>query len=492
MRKQTVRVIFYTLIHLILFAIGPLVADISGRSDSDYEAFYDDNKDTNKEKELVYHRNTENSDLEKYIMEADCREFNISFNFSHTNIKALGKDFINSLFVTCLNFEGNQIESVESGAFNNVPALQYLNMERNYISFLFSFNGHNNLKTLILARQLSYYDRNLKIIGEYPELRYLDLSGNRISSINWPRSDENSYYRINRKSPFPKLQYLDLSYNNLYEFYTYYDESILFNQSIIYLDLSNNNMNNLDLRVFTNLIELKLDNNDFISIHKHCYQRHVCIDEMPKLKYFSIANNKLNNIHQYIFMNTPKLVTLNISNNELEDISPELFYNLNSLENLYLDNNKLSSIYSVISLSSLSVLSLAHNKIQEIDPEEIINAYALKKLYLDHNAIKNIHESIFSKLELLEELYLDSNNLIELPIGWDNNLKNLRYLNLSNNKFKFLEALSLSESLPVIRIDLINNNLIHMKTKILRNLPKNATIYLISQSEDSELSTRNL
>ncbi|XP_035740197.1 protein artichoke-like [Vespa mandarinia] len=492
MKKQTVRVSYSILIYLTIFAIGSLEISYANRLVSDSNEIY--KRDLRQKKELSLHINTtEDSDMEEYILEIDCERFNVSFNFSSTIIKVLGKDFLNTSFITCLNFDGNQIESVESGAFDNLPSLEYLNMGRNYISSLFSFNGHDNIKVLVLAGQsISYYDINLEIMGEYPELRYLDLSSNKISSIRWPVSHQNSYNQFNRKSAFPKLKHLDLSNNNLYQFYNYYDNSILFNQNITHLNLSNNYLTNVDLRYFSNLIELRLDNNNIEGINKYCYNIYVCIDEMPRLKYFSISNNKINSLDQFIFKNTPELVTLNLSNNQLAHILPKVFYGLDLLENLYLDHNELSSINSLSRLSNLSVLYVSHNNIREIGSEDISNARILKKLYLDHNKIENIHKNTFSELESLEELYLESNNLAKLPVGWANNLRNLRYLNLSNNKFILLESLSLIESLPVIRIDLMNNNFIHMKPEKLRNLPENATIYLISLSEDNELSKEDL
>ncbi|XP_047346170.1 protein artichoke-like isoform X1 [Vespa velutina] len=492
MKQQTVRVTYYILIYLTIFAIGSLGISYANRLALDSNDIY--KKDIRQKKELALHINTtEYSDMEEYILEIDCERFNVSFNFSSTIIKVLGKDFVNTPFITCLNFDGNQIESVESGAFDNLPSLEYLNMGRNYISSLFSFNGHDNIKVLVLAGQLiSDYYVNLEIIGEYPKLRYLDLSSNKISSIRWPVSYQNSYNQFNRKSAFPKLKHLDLSHNNLEQFYNYYDNSVLFSRNVTYLNLSNNNLRNVDLRYFTNLIELRLDNNNIMGITEYCYNEYLCISEMPRLKYFSISYNKIASLDQSTFKNTPELVTLNLSNNQLERILPETFYGLDSLENLYLDNNELSSINSLSRLSNLSVLSVSYNNIREIGSEDISNARILKKLYLDHNKIENIHESTFSELESLEELYLESNNLVKLPVGWANNLRNLRYLNLSNNKFIFLESLSLIKSLPVIRIDLMNNNFIHMKAEGLRNLPENATLYLISLSEDNELSKEDL
>lgn len=476
MKKQIVLVTLCTLIYLTIFAIGSLEISYANRLVLNSNEIH--KRDISQKKELALHINTE----DEYIPEIDCEKFNESFNFSHTIIKVLGKNFVKTPFITCLNFDGNQIESVESGAFDNVPALEYLNMGRNYISSLFSFNGHDNLKILVLADQSTYVNE-LEIIGDYPELRYLNLSNNKISSIKWQKS-----YRC----PFPNLEHLDLSYNNIYEFHVNTDNYFLFDKSITHLNLSNNNCMYINLRTFTNLIELRLDNNNIEGISENCYGGYACVSEMQILKYFNISNNRIKVLSKNVFMNLPELVILDLSNNQLEEILPKFFYSMDLLEKLYLNNNRLSSIHSLSRSSKLSVLSVAYNEIREIGPESIGNLWTLRKLYLDHNKIEHINESTFATLESLEELHLDSNNLAKLPTGWANNLRNLRYLNLSNNKFMFLESLSLTQSLPVIRIDLINNNFIHMIAEKLRNLPENATIYLISPPEDNEVSTENL
>ncbi|XP_015179488.1 PREDICTED: protein phosphatase 1 regulatory subunit pprA-like [Polistes dominula] len=462
MGLRAVSAIFYSLYLLALFAVG------SSTPQNYYEGVAD-------------MLNTTGPKTNEYILHKDCKRFDISLNFSDTLIETLGKDFISTQFITSLNFSGNTIKSIASGAFDSLPALESLNLAGNRLQNLFSFNGHNNLKVLILANQSEIgYWNNLIIFGEYPELRYLDLSGNKINSINMPQNYHNIVNHLIKKYLFPKLKYLDLSYNFLNNF----DYSHLFSHNLTNLNLIHNNLYNVDLRIFINLVELRLNYNSFEKIRNYCYDNTACIDQMPKLKYFSISHNSLSTIDEDIFFKMPNLVTVDLSNNALTGVFTVLNYELASLQNVYLDNNGLSSISMVYHLANLTILSVAHNKLQEIKPN-FVNAPILKKLYLNNNEIRIIDENAFSNLKYLEVLDLNSNTLDKLPIRWSDDFKNLRYLNLSNNNFKTLESLSLSQCLTNIKIDLLNIQLTHTKTEFLRNLPENATIYFIPHSENN-------
>ncbi|KAI4476464.1 hypothetical protein M0804_013592 [Polistes exclamans] len=469
MKLRAVSAIFYTLYLLVSITV----------ESSTSQNYYG-------ELEEVQMLNTTDPKTNEYILHINCKRFNISLNFSDTIIESLGKDFITTPFITCLNFKGNKIKSIASGAFDSLPALEYLNLAGNDIQYLFSFNGHNNLKVLILSD--NNYVNELHVFGEYPELRYLDLSGNKISVINLPSNYQNFFNPTSKKCIFPRLKYLDLSRNSLSSF----DYPLLFNRNLTNLHLMNNNFYNIDLRNNTNLVELRVDYNYLETIGSNCPGQYIlCMDEMPKLKYFSISNNHLSKIDEDVFLKMPNLVTLDLSNNDLRGIFVVLNYELASLKNVSLDKNKISSILMLSHLPSLTILSAAHNELQEI-VSNFVNAPILKKLNLSNNEIKVIDENAFFNLKSLEELHLDNNNLDKLPIEWCKNLRNLRYLNLSNNNFKTLESLSLSQSLTKIKIDLININLSHMKTEVLRNLPENATIYLIPHSENNKLFKSNV
>ena len=79
---------------------------------------------------------------------------------------------------------------------------------------------------------------------------------------------------------------------------------------------------------------------------------------------------------------------------------------------------------------------------------------------------------------LLEELYLNDNQLSYLPIGWCESMKMLRYLNLAGNKFALLESVIYSSDLPVQHLHFERNPLTYINGSLSRLFPVNMTIYL--------------
>lgn len=166
---------------------------------------------------------------------------------------------------------------------------------------------------------------------------------------------------------------------------------------------------------------------------------------------------------------------LSLSANQFKDF-PNI-YTLRKLQKLKLKENQLSCLPQEIRLlTSLSELSLDFNKFTEF-PSVISNLTHLKRLWMDKNQISNIQElrminlqdfslkenslSQFGSIvnwELLQALFLDGNNISEIPPGIGN-LKQLKKLQLDKNKIskiaeeigelKNLEELKLRENLIV-------------------------------------------
>ena len=86
--------------------------------------------------------------------------------------------------------------------------------------------------------------------------------------------------------------------------------------------------------------------------------------------------------------------------------------------------------------------------------------------------IQNIYADSFQNQALLEELYLDDNDLSHLPPYWCQFMKKLRYLNLSGNKFTSLESVLYSSNLPVTQLYFERNPIIYINASVLEISPK--------------------
>ena len=159
--------------------------------------------------------------------------------------------------------------------------------------------------------------------------------------------------------------------------------------SLTYLNLSDNNISNIDLSQNTELTYLNLDSNNLISID---------LSNNTKLTFLRLSYNNLNSID--ISKNT-KLTYLNLNDNNLSSI----------------DLNKNTSLTTFdLTMNSLGSIDLSQNK-------------ELTDLNLSYNNISSID---LSKNTLLTSLRLDSNNLSSIDLSKNTELTTLF---LHNNPF---------------------------------------------------------
>lgn len=231
------------------------------------------------------------------------------------------KNMFNNLYsgIDCSNLSIKKLSKYKN--LDNFDKLKYLNCSNNKL------NNIEKLKFINLIKLDCSYNLIYCIPDKMKSLEYFDFSNNNITGI---------VDLIN----YPKLKYLLASSNRIKQISNYPEH-------LVYLDLSNNPINCAD-NLPNSLEYLLLVQTDIKNIN---------LTELLNLKYLDISINKLNNLDCLPF----GLIHLNCSQCEL--------YNLDnlpiSLEKLICINNKLDSLNMLP--ESIVYLDCDHNQITQLD-----------------------------------------------------------------------------------------------------------------------------
>jgi Leucine-rich repeat (LRR) protein len=182
----------------------------------------------------------------------------------------------------------------------------------------------------------------------------------------------------------------------------------------------------LCLKEFSNLIEIKIINNELENINN-------LNDKIfDTVEYLDFSNNKIQEIPKFI-SNFKLLKSLNFSFNFIKNLS--YLEELINLENLNMKNNLLINMRGISTLLKLKSLYLNNNKIKLIEDIDILKkhkSYDLKYFQIDSEHLKYsklnseflkgtvfnktvIHISIdvYQKLKILNENYLKKLKIIQ-------------------------------------------------------------------------------
>ncbi|XP_038650005.1 uncharacterized protein best4 isoform X4 [Scyliorhinus canicula] len=107
---------------------------------------------------------------------------------------------------------------------------------------------------------------------------------------------------------------------------------------------------------------------------------------------------------------------LNFTGSSISALQWDIFANLPELKVLDLSSCNISDISEVDeNPSSLEVLYLDHNQLGQLPSNFLTNVPSLKILHLEKNHLQQLPEKILEASDQIQELYLDSNNLISTP-----------------------------------------------------------------------------
>lgn len=284
-----------------------------------------------------------------------------------------------------LDLNQNMIQSIHVNAFSGLELLKILNLDNNRIQLLPANSfasltqlrmirlSHNSIKMIpvelfgqnIRLQELYLNDNAIEwMFGELtfrhlPNVNQFDLHNNpnanpgccviNAQSIDIRNTNSKGCYVGSRTKQIlannnqitfidssdailRNLEHVELANNRLYKMnnLTRFDK-------MIYLDLMNNTINDIDLRSFAN---------------------------MHRLEMLNLRNSGLSKIYYGMFSNKTKLKFLDISYNSLQHIDFRMFLTMKSLTKLHLDGNNLNKIDAAEIrkiFPSLSKISISEN-----------------------------------------------------------------------------------------------------------------------------------
>ncbi|XP_058807506.1 carboxypeptidase N subunit 2-like isoform X2 [Phymastichus coffea] len=235
-----------------------------------------------------------------------------------------------------------------------------------------------------------------------PDVRHLDLSGNRISGLHMA---------------------FDF-YGNL--------ESLNLSSNLVHTLGSNN------FRQQHSLVSLNLSTNSIHSLTKNA------LHGLSVLKSLDLSNNNISDINEEAFRYTSDLEQLNLSGNSITSLPAGLLRNLHRIRHLVLTRNSLLEVPSsnLALAPSLERLDLSDNLIQELGRDSLSSLPALAYLSLANNVLRSISDDAFERVPGLLHLDLGGNNVTSVPSGALAKLAVLTSLVLSRNPLGELPSLA--------------------------------------------------
>lgn len=264
-----------------------------------------------------------------------------------------------------------QLDELYWEIFDGLETLEHLSLEHNKIKIVppFAFFGAINIKSLSLARNF-ILDLHYRALAGLLELEQLDLSYNNITKLS-----ELSF------PPFPKLQKLDLRNNPIkYIFPATFGvmnntKSMYFGSSEVALDL-----NTEDNFQYLNLLEeLVIMNGTAEAVTSGTLRG---LERLEKLT----IRGELTRIEFDAFSGKPYLKELSLRDCQIEEISMDTLFGITNLEIVDLSFNKLSSIPQGLfdEQHQLREIYLQNNQLMDL-PHNFFDLPALKLVRLNNN-----------------------------------------------------------------------------------------------------------
>ena len=318
-----------------------------------------------------------------------------SLDLSNNHFRTIRSNkFLSLTNLTTIRFSGNQISTIEPGAFNGVFLLQYLYLDANVIDtiqantfyslvYLIDLRLHNNkistlqpgaFEGIFRLRKLYLHANELSVLRAdtflpLGQLTYLYLSQNRMTTI------ENGTF-----NGLVELCCLYLQHNKLFQI-----PDIVQLHSLRHLLVNSNPIHSINLRRIEQLEDLIGLHFSFTEIHPLPSLAHI-----RGLRYLSLAGMMLRRLPHYVLNGVATLGTINLSQNKLTHF-PKFGESQRVLEFIFLGTNRISHIPSLLPYKQLRHLDLALNYITDV-PEAHLSPMAPGLVRLSRNPIPCVRQ----------------------------------------------------------------------------------------------------
>lgn len=185
---------------------------------------------------------------------------------------------------------------------------------------------------------------------------------------------------------------------------------------------------------------------------------------LPDLEQLDLSGNQLDLISEGAFENVSRLERLNLSRNRLNvhlGSNSKALGSLGWLRSLDISKNGLRNHEAELLLknkSFLDHLKMTGNSLTSLSHGLFRDSRRLRAITIDDNLIAEIAEGTFEPLSQLETLSLAQNNLAHIC---DFNLRQVKYLNLSQNSVEFFVTHEDDQLYSLEILDLSHNKLLY-------------------------------
>lgn len=396
--------------------------------------------------------------------------------FSNNKFNQIPSSILSLKILKYLDFSGNKIKNIPED-IALLDSLVELNLSKNQIETVsVDFSLIKSLEILDLSSNLIYSFEANKI---FPKMKKVFLQINFLSHINLWAFSQSTEINISKNRLEVVLFTSKLS-----------NKAIVLYKNLIFLDIHNNQLQNISLPLLPRLDSLILGYNK-ISLIKN-------VNLSYSLTVFDINNNKLDTFPLEVIC-LQKLKTLNIQNNNINDI-PSTVSLLTELVRLNIEGNPLRRINSKIRMSNaVQIKEYLKTKIEN----DQLNEYntlkeSSKKLILkeivtssdisseEKKAFCDEFENLEKNMDKNKEINIENDKNIIEDIKYDgyfiNNSLKLANLNLSAFPLQ-ISKFSIPSMKTLQLIDISNN--------LLSNIVSMRNIFLQYRNDIKELDVRN-